>query len=168
MTSRLKRLYFQKVKEELGDNLYSKDTVEKGSQWTHCYFMSKRRPVVYMLCLSTATFELKRTLKKLAHDAVFKLDPFTSNFSKQSSELLAEERQEMKFIHAEKDVNIFQKCVKIHTGGLNHEILKGVINVDKITHRVIKQFVSEFLEDEIFWQTSEPVKFSEAQLRSIF
>lgn len=166
--SAIRATFFKIAKQELNGNKYSIDTFEDGKRWVHCYFLSERRNVVYLLSLSTATFELERKLKNEAADRVRKKDPKYFDFQKQASEIMGEELREMLLILAEKDVPIYQKCVKIHSTD-NYEIIKGVINVEVLTHEIVKNFITKFLTaDENFWYSSIPVKFTEDQINSLF
>lgn len=169
MSALLRQQYFRLAKRELGGNLYSVETFEDSSQWVHCYFMSQRRQIVYLLCLSTATFELKRKLKKQAALEVCRNDPNFFDFAKQSTELLYEELEVAKSILAKQDVPIFQKCVKIHTGGNYHEIIKGVVNLSELNHLNVHSFITDFLNSgENFWYSSQSVVFTEEQINSLF
>lgn len=164
----LRKDYLSSVRNEIGNKGYASDMIIDGS-WVYCYFLSERRPLVYQLCLSTATFELNRRLSKIAAENVAKRDQNYFDFEKQASEILVEERTEAKRLYETLDFPIYERCVKIHDGGNYYEIIKGVINVNNISKHILKGFIKEFLENgELFWQTSTPIKFTKKQLNSIF
>lgn len=156
--SRFREQYIKSFEAELSNNLFSIETKTEDSQWLYCYFLSKRRPIVYMLCLSTADFERERAYKKLAIEIVNKNN---QDFLKQATHLMYEELQEIERLKDEKDLPIFQKCVKIHTGGNYHEIIKGVVDLPILNERVVNSFIQEFLDGgERYWYSSYPVQFN--------
>lgn len=161
--------YLKRVAAELGSNLFITEMPINNVQWTYCYFLSTTRPIIYMLCISTGSYELQRKLYNEAFTRVAKSDPLFFDFEKQSTELLVETNKMMKQIYDEKDIPIYNKCIKIHNGGNYHEILKAVINVDALNKRIITKVIKDFINaNESYWQASKPIIFTDNQLARVF
>ncbi len=161
------RRYFRVTTEELNGRLWDSDMdLHEESTWAYCRFLSKRKPIVYIMGIYTGAQVYHDFLFDRAYDNVVKdMDSETG----QAVEIMAKVKTRMQeMVLNEPAPLIWEEVEELRSSKhrIGQRVLRAVVNVPVITEEVITELVTKFLdiEYEEAFNKVHPIEFDKQSM----